>query len=417
LPFVGSPAKGNVPATGQIAALARERSAWADPAYDALRTQNPEVANTIFPNTIPPEAKALKAQIDALKANLPAPEPIQPWARNAGSPTAGERRIADLQAQYNRLVPPMNDQEAAFAKLLKQPYARSALSDAKTLGLIGDVTEPTGQPSFEKMFNIKKNIEAAADRAFDQTGGGDLGRRLRQVQRAVEDHIAENVPGYSDVTAEYARRMGLERALDIGKKAWTTPDSRGIGEIISRLTPDELQQYRYAMASEFVSRLRGTNSDTFSAALAKQGGKGEDIIGALPDKLTTIFGRNVTSFMQRAAVEADMARFGDAVGNSKTALRTAMQNADPFTIALKGMTSGLAGGMNVLKSGLLRVAAGRTLAEYNQETAQALEPLLMTRGTPAIDAMLKSFQTPPAPSGLPAAMAQAGGAAQRLMQP
>ena len=122
-----------------------------------------------------------------------------------------------------------------------------------------------------------------------------------------------------------------------------------------------------------------------------------------------------------ARLEAKMARLRTTYTGSQTASRQIQAMADPTDVALSMTSHTMAvPGWNYLKAALTRSMASHYRTALSQQHAEALAPLLTTKGTEAIDALLSRLMNPAPAVGPQAAqgMGAAGGwMGQKLGQP
>lgn len=176
-------------------------------------------------------------------------------------------------------------------------------------------------PSFAKMLQIKANVQDAADRAFTAGGGkSQLGANLKEAAQIIDQHLADNVPNYRDVTQEYATRMGQSRAFDLGHDLFQSGDSRQIAAKMQQLTPEELHNARLSMASDMVAKLRKpAEAQTFARQIMASGAEGSSE-NALQDKLLATFGspEKFQEYMQFAKLNHELSRMTGAYSGSDT---------------------------------------------------------------------------------------------------
>lgn len=390
---------------------------WANGAYDDLRATYQEVPNTVLKRPdVPPEAQNIKAQLELYRQQLKqVKQSTSPFQSKLAQDLPG--RIEKLQARYEELVPPLTRAEEDFLQTLEQPFARGALRRAQIQTQIGDALEKSDQASFEKLFTVKEIVEDAANRMWQKEGQQGLAKRLTTLKNLLNGHLVDNIPEYSAVTEEYARRMNLERALQKGVDAWGDGDSAGLKTLIAKMSPEELHQFRAGMASELNAKLRNTATNQDAARRIMNSSIARD------EKLQVIFGdqRHFNTFMEKARLEAKMARLRTTYTGSQTASRQIQAMADPTDVALSMTSHTMAvPGWNYLKAALTRSMASHYRTALSQQHAEALAPLLTTKGTEAIDALLSRLMNPAPAVGPQAAqgMGAAGGwMGQKLGQP
>jgi hypothetical protein len=399
-------------------ALATSRKMWAKgkKGYGGLRENNPVLGETAFPratpDALPPEVQSKINMLDKFKQQV---------TRSDGTVQAGPQRVIDaMQADIDAAVKAvsgkfagMSPAEESFARLMDQPKVRTALAEAKDLTKIGvdRALEEADVPSFEKVFNIRSRVKAMASAAFAKPGGGDLGARLLEVQRQIEEHLADRAAGYMGVTREYAQRVGLERALQKGMEAWSKNDPQALAGIVKSLAPDELVLFRKGMASEMMDGLRETATNRDAAGQLINASIGKDA------KLGVIFGDKAEDFMKNAWWEHQMSKLRGAATGSPTARREVAQGTNATAGILQAAATNYASSANMAQSAVSRMLARGAKRQVLGAQADALAGMLMTKGTSAIDQLLETMRTPPSTTGgmgsavLPAFMgAQAGGA-------
>lgn len=341
------------------AALEASREAWAGPAYDALRAANPAVDSPAFR--------------DAMGKLIQQPKLRAVW--NEAQQTGLVGPFPDEAAKaIQEFGPKLSDYQEKAAQL-----ADLGLDPEKITGLIGPAPEAPG-PSYQMLQNMKQSLDRAVGGAY-RTGRTDLATRLSDARDVLQNFMVGNVPGYADVNAEYARRMGLERALAAGAKAFNTGDVGALQQQVGALSPAELEQFRYGLAAKQIEQLgkAQTNRDL-----------GSQIVNSGPvsmAKLRTIFGDEPTMqrFMQQAQAEANDAKLRGTFGGSATARR--------FGGNLRSTLYGGLGAWALIHPHYLPYLLGVQLAKTG--AANALErqggeiaPMLMAQGPEAIRSAL-----------------------------
>ncbi len=295
---------------------------------------------------------------------------------------------------------------SALAPTLKQPPVAQALAAAKRVGFLGDIRD-VKRLSFGHLQDVKESLDDAVDNAF-RGGNGNLGTRLGQARDQVVSFMHDNVPGYSGVAAEYARRMQLESALQAGQDAWKTADARAIGPQLAALSPDEQSQFRTGMASALWDHLGAARTNRDISQQMVDGGP------ALQAKLEAAF-PNKTAFdrvMQQLAAERQMATSRSAVGNSATAARTAAgtdalgQALPTAALAIPGFAYGHGLGPMALTAAVTRALEART----GRLAAGQVGTALSEQGPDAIERLLATMGRPTGPGVLPAAAGSSAGA-------
>jgi hypothetical protein len=348
-------------------ALDASTAQWANgpKGYGGLRTNNPRVANTVIaPRRGSP---AFQQAMETLNA-----------ARRLG---VGGRALQHLQDAADAVAPPpLNPTEAAFGSVLKQPVVRMALQRAKTAGYIGETPEPGSVPSFEKMMQLKLDVQDAADRAITAGGGkSQLGFNLKEAANLIDQHLAEHVPDYANVRAEYHTRMGLSRAFDTGKELFQTGDSRQISDAIANMSPDELHNARLSMASEMVAKLRNpTQAQSFSRQLMNAAAEGSSE-SALQEKIQAMFGDRARfdAYMQFAKLNHELGRMSGAYSGSDTYRNFMSGTTDPIE---SGLSIGAHSSVGGVKRAMLREASQAAIRQLRRAGAANMAGPLMTTG-------------------------------------
>jgi hypothetical protein len=298
--------------------------------------------------------------------------------RERGKTLAGQ--VVEDSEQGVMMASPYRGGEGGedLASLLNQPKVRQAWRDAQEAGLIGKERDLSA-PSFEKLQNVKFDLDDAVEEAFKR-GKTNLARRLKDAREVLETEMETRLPGYRAVNAQYAAMKRVERALEDGAEAWRVNDSRKLAEQIKGLSPEELSEFRYGMASQLLEDLRGAALNRSKATEFLNGG------ATMQKKLEVVFDNKKTfdAFMARVASEAELAKMRGPVGGSATARRLTAQGFDPAEIALNSAT----GGFEQAALGAVARAGRGALA---RRTAGAEGPMLMTQGAPAIQAMIDSW--------------------------
>lgn len=330
--------------------------------------------------------------------------------RAVGNPEATARQ-AELAASRSawaagptgyeglRQANPQLPADAIAARLetfLEQPHVASLWAEAQRIGLVGTRPNLRSQLSFQTLQNLKEALDNAVGRAFT-SGAGDLGRRLGEVRDEVVSTMTDLVPGYAPVAAEYGRRRGLETAVEAGMTAWNAPDSRPLVAYVRQLSStaggqEALAEYRAALASQLISHLRSQGKNRRVATALT------NMPDAMQDKLEIVFGDQATfrQFMTRVQREHELSRLASTVGNSATHRRGQAAQADPLEdVALTAGGQIVAGG----PSGAA-LAVGGSLARRSRDVvarraARRVGPTVMTRGSDAIDELLRTFTLRP----------------------
>lgn len=306
-----------------------------------------------------------------------------------------------------------------LARGMQVPEVRAAWRAAR---LAGDITEDnvpvalrsvfvqpklggrTIRPaSFADLHDFRQLVDDKATAAFNG-GRGNLGSAYATLRDKIDDVMEESVPDYRPVRAEYAKRMGLERALEAGEEAWDVDDPRKLAQVVAKLSGPEIDEFRTGMASKFLARLgnRATNRDEATNLLNQS--------KALQAKLETVFGsrRKFDLFMQRVQQEGEMAQTRGAVGGSATARRLNNADFDPLEVGV----SAAAGAPPVAAvQGFLARLSGRTMA---RSTGREMGPYLMASGVSGIEDALRKIGVRSRPAMGARAQVGAGLVAARL---
>lgn len=285
---------------------------------------------------------------------------------------------------------------APLAETLKKPTVAEAWKMARLAGDLkpGDALDQLLQKTqkgdrsvtFDDLQQLYRSLGGKVDQAY-RSGNGALGAAYKTIKTEVEKTLEETVPHFKAVNAKYAARMNLERALQSGEEAWDIDDSRGLAKQVKALSPGELEQFRYGLASKMIAKLRSaaTNRDEAKKIV--------DASPLLQDKLEQVFGDKKTfdEFMRRANVEADLAKMKGAVGGSETARRLMSHGFDPLEIGIHTAVGGPTGTIHAVANAAGKLVRGAA----TRNTARALGPKLMITGADDIEKLLKSFQIRP----------------------
>lgn len=306
--------------------------AWADAAYDELRAKNP---------TIPGLVRA-----------------------RVYDPRVGRVRVA-LTPEGERLM-----------KLIDQPHVRKAMERAVQTGEVGAVPD-FGQPSFQMLLDLKQAIGSAATKEV-KNGSTNLGARLYQVRDGVHKFLVDHVPDYQNVNLEYLRRNATMRALDAGRQAWNeVQDAEGITLLMRELgkSPKSLIEFRRGMASEMVNELRAVLKNRNAV------NRFFDMSDDIQEKLEAVFGTQAAfeRFVQQVGGLEVFSRAAKALGGSDTARRQGMEGF------LGALGTGFGSGVNWIKAAVARQLVKKTSIKFSQNTANALGPMLLTKGQANIE--------------------------------
>lgn len=368
---------------------------WAHGKYTGLEQDNPTVANTVFPSKIPPEAEALKAEINSVKLAI-----------SANPSPKVQSMLAKMQERYEAMMPELNPQEAELQRYMRQPVVQDALSRAKTANMIGNVPEPVDQPSFTKMFQFKQDVQDAADIAIDKGGGkSNYGYKLKEVAQKLDEHLQNNVDTYGEVSAEYKRRMGLSRSFQTGHELYASSDASDLAKL-KGMSADELHNARVAMAHDFVRDLRNPTMQGPLARRIIQSSLPKASENSLQDKLEAMFSNRTQfdNYMKMANITHDL-------GIEPVSENLASTGADAATTALRAAATPGYSGTSLMgpKNRLLRFATDRTVGIRDRGIANAMAPRLNASGPQIGDVLDELTRRRPlvgsnATQGVPAAV-------------
>jgi hypothetical protein len=276
-----------------------------------------------------------------------------------------------------------------FAEVLNRPKIRDAWKTAQETGFIGEFPD-VGNPSFDRVQSLLERLGGMRDRAF-RSGDNDLGFKLDEAFKELRGELEKRVPGYREVTAEYARRMDLERALEAGQAAWNQTDKGGLRQMVRALSPDELAEFRRGMASELIAKLRSAQTNRNVAKELMEASQ------SMQEKLEIVFGSKEAfeRFMSRIAQEGEMAKLSGTIGGSETARRLTAQGFDPLELGMAGLMGGAGGFSSSLASLLTKFGRGAVA----RRTAGEMGPVLSTQGSDNIDNLLQAWGARPPMAG------------------
>ncbi len=276
------------------------------------------------------------------------------------------------------------------------------------------VGDGTGAPTFNTVQSFRQELDDRISAAFN-AGKGGLAKALKTVRGAVTDALGDQFEGFSAVDKEYAQRVGWERALEAGAKAFNSDDVTGIQQEMAKLPADAQDFYRRGMAAKLAEQLAGSQTNRDVAKRLLEGGPADQF------KIDAIFGPKAAEFRGALAAERTMAQLRGATGGSPTAPRmfAAAQSAPG------GLTAGDVVRAAVFpKYGFARMAAKAAANKLGQSAAQAVQtqataalPLLTTQGPDAIMRLLASLQQGQAASIPTQALAAGAGSASAGLLP
>lgn len=391
--------KGDVTA---LADLSPQTRALADQAATASPAAAEQIAGTSLGRQADQSQRVLQNVRDGLGGDEPSlaasMEDLVAQRRQWAAGPSGFQGLRDMNMRFTP------DQVQAIAPTLNQPVVRSALKSALETGLIG-----TDRPStFQALQDVKESLDDAVTRAF-RNGDGNLGTRLTQARDQIRDFLVKNVPDYSTVSAEYARRVGLENALQAGADAWNKSDVQGLTRQIAKLAPEQLQQFRTGMAAKLVDQLSASATNRDVAAQLANAGRAEQ------QKLQVVFGDQDTfdRFMQQMKAERQLAQLRSTTGGSQTATRLA---SSANALMHGGVGYAAAFHPTALPAYLGFAGLRAAIAKAGAAQATQMAPMLTTQGTDAISQLLDKLASNqaaplvgPLASQVPALAGRAGG--------
>jgi hypothetical protein len=280
--------------------------------------------------------------------------------------------------------------ERKMEAILRQPKVAGALEEARATQLIG--TTPELGDGFSMLQRLKIRL-GSAGRAADRKGDGDLARRLFEASDYIRDELREVVPGYKAVDAQYAERIGLERALESGAEWWgkRAPVKQFEAHVRS-LSDTQLAEFRTGMISEMLSELENAKTNQNAARTLVNRSKATDAKLRILFKTPEAFEK----FISGIEIEADLLRrTSSASGGSPSARRLIEQGADPMQMG--GEVAGsTAFGPEWAAAAVARATMRRVPRAIARRTAATLGPQLLTSGTQNIDDLLRQISDRPA---------------------
>jgi hypothetical protein len=274
--------------------------------------------------------------------------------------------------------------------MLREKNVRKAWEEARETQLIGPFPE-VATPSFEMVQEAVFKLESAGNRA-QRAGDYNMAARLREAAKTVRLRLREAVPGYREVDAEYAQRLGLEDALVSGEE-WFNRRGRlaNFRRDFDSLTPAQKDEFRRGLVSKLVEQLENASHRQNVANDLMQRSK------LLDAKLKTIFENpeHFDSFIANIEQEAALLRRAEqASGGSPTARRQMEEGADPLEAA--GDVANVATvGATAAAGALARSMARRAPRAMARASARRAGPILTTKGSEAIEQLLRSMQARP----------------------
>jgi hypothetical protein len=345
---------------------------------DFAANASEEAAEAIEKVALPRQANMANRMLDDVTSKVGNPDAgkiVSDLEQGTAAWADGPSGFGGMRAKNPAIVPAMANN---FGKMLHSPVVKDLWKQAQKVNLIGPIP-PANKVSFRVMQNVIDELGTAKEKAF-RDGAKELAIRLKALHEGVIGEVENAVPGYKALRGEYHVRKELERAVKRGEELWDLEDTRSLATEIGSLAPENLQKVREGMASKLITKLRAASTNRDEAKRLV------DRSAAMDDKLKIIFGDNATfkQFIQQAETEAEMAKLMTTLRGSATARRTIAQSADPAGMAATAVTSGpVAAAGAAVRSTMPRMIATKT--------AEKMGPQLMTKGSPAIEQLLKTW--------------------------
>jgi hypothetical protein len=287
-----------------------------------------------------------------------------------------------------------NMDATGWEHLLANPDVEAQLRLAGKGHLIDALQKGDGH-SFNNVQDLQQSLQDAANAAF-ASGKNNLGYRMKDAAGVVQQTLEDQIPGFADITAKYAQRKGLERALKAGTEWFhKAADITGLNKVVQSLGPAELEQFRHGIASEQIIALQskdGANAAT-KAMIAKNNPARQRLLQIVFEDEPTF-----DAFMQRARAERQLGKLANTIQGSQTHARGA---ASRVALADEIGTAGelLKPSNHSLPHKLKMLAWNHTIGPINRRRADAMTPQLMTQGTGAIEALLRQMEAANAVGG------------------
>lgn len=294
-----------------------------------------------------------------------------------------------------KMNPKIADPEALsqLAQYLDQPYVKQLWEVAKQEGRVG--VNPEGLfslPSFERLHNFKTKLDREVTMAFTR-GDGTFAKGLAGVRDQVDAAIQRAVPEYGRRAATYAKGINAQKALALGATYVRNSDNVELMNVVTSMAknPSELEAFRKGFVAQLLQHLRRPANKNIAREVLND--------HALQERMNIVFGdpQVFDEFMRGVAQEGSMARTAAGVGGSATHRRGMAMDADPAELvqtATNLVTTGPAGAAAAMANRRLPNVIARA-------TARNVGPVAMTKGTPAIDALLARYASQGAPQGVP----------------
>lgn len=269
----------------------------------------------------------------------------------------------------------------ALKEYLAQPRVKELWARAREERFVGGDPD-LGAPSFQQVHNLKMKLDRAISKGFATPGERDLARGLAEVRDNVDDALGLMVPEYRARNVIYRQGIAKQKALTLGHQWATRADNRELINSIIRFSPGELDAFRKGFVSRILDRLRSTKTNRNLA---------NDLMTdrSLQERMQIVFGDQQVfdDLMRAVSAEGRMAGSQGATGGSQTHRLGMGLDYDPAEM-LSVATHGVMFGPQAV-AGTLASSVGRRLPNViARRTARALMPSLLTKGTPAIDALL-----------------------------
>jgi hypothetical protein len=233
-------------------------------------------------------------------------------------------------------------------------------------------------------------LDRAVSKAWASPGERDLARGLGEVRDQVDAAIENMVPEYQSRNAVYRTGIRNQKALTLGTQWVDKADNVELMNVVSKMSPSELDSFRKGFVSQLVTRIRSKKSNRNVAA---------ELLNdkALQERLNIVFGDQdvFDDLMRGVSAEGTMAETAGMLGGSATHRRGMQMDYDPAELA-----TDLSQGAMFGPQAAVGAASRRLPNILARKTARSLAPDLMTQGTPAIDALLERYMQK-APQTLP----------------
>lgn len=378
-----------------VSAMTKARNEWASgpEGYGGIRDATPEVPNTNIkrPMADPAASAALADFNDKFPSAMDATYP----------------KIKDARASLVAAADPyagMTDAEKNFSDIIFKPKVRSALEAAKQTGLIQRIPEPKDVASYQKMFQFSRLVKGQAGKAF-ASGDATTGSALKDAFNDIDAHLSDNVAEHAGVNAEYARRSSNIRAVQQGAKDATNPSIDDIAANLKAKNGEQLVAYRSGQASKLFERMQSMRPGEINPGTYFTNASDVEKL-----RLRTVFGdeKTFSAFMKRAQSQADMLSLNGAISGGP---RAGELGIDALDAGIHSMTSTLSShGASMGRSMFVRGIGKGFVQSWNRNTANAVQPYLMTKGADAVENLIRTFgKRPPLVNAAPLAAGSASG--------